>query len=253
LFQDSQQMLAISKCSAGYEGRAVLKDISLSLPVGETGCIVGPSGCGKTTLLMLAAGLKSADSGSVLLDGEAVVPGDNRVGLILQSYGLFPWFTVTDNIALGLRVRRTPASVRREVTNRQISRLGLEECAHRYPNELSGGQQQRVAIARSMALAPRLLLMDEPFSALDAMTRESLQGILLETLAGHATTALLVTHSIEEAVYLGGTIWLLAGSPARVDACFENPGQGTPGYRTDSSFFTLCSQIRQRLERGRVI
>ena len=246
-------MLEITSCSAGYDRRPVLREISLSVSPGKTGCIIGPSGCGKTTLLMLAAGLKRADAGSVLLDGRPVTAGDIRVSLILQQYGLFPWFTVAENIAVGLRVRRVKESVLRAAVSRQLSRLGLEECAGRYPNELSGGQQQRVAIARSMALTPRLLLLDEPFSALDAMTRESLQEILLETLGENSLVALLVTHSIEEAVYLGGTIWLLAGSPARIEASFDNPGQGTPEFRTDASFFRLCSRIRQRMERCKVV
>jgi NitT/TauT family transport system ATP-binding protein len=246
-------MLEISSCSAGYDGKEVLREVSLSVAPGKTGCIIGPTGCGKTTLLMLAAGLKRARAGSILLDGKPVIPGDNRVSLILQDYGLFPWFTVEDNIAVGLKVRRVHKEARRAAVARQLSRLGLEECAHRYPGELSGGQQQRVAIARSMALTPRLLLMDEPFSALDAMSRESLQEILLEMLDDHDVTALLVTHSIEEAVYLGGTIWVLAGSPAGIRASFDNPGQGTPGYRSEPSFFTLCSRIRQQLELRRVI
>jgi len=246
-------MLQIDNCSAGYDGTAVLQEISLSVRPGSTGCIIGPSGCGKTTLLMLAAGLKRAEAGSVLLEGRPVSAGDVRISLILQDYGLFPWFTVSENIAVGLRVRGVAKRERTASVGRQISRLGLEECAQRYPSQLSGGQRQRVAIARSMALAPRLLLMDEPFSALDAMTRESLQETLLRTLRERSITALLVTHSVEEAVYLGSAIWLLAGSPARIVDTFDNPGQGTPEYRSDPSFFKLCSCIRQRLERCRVI
>ena len=246
-------MLEINSCSAGYNGKEVLREVSLSVAPGKTGCIIGPTGCGKTTLLMLAAGLKRPEAGFILLDGNPVAPGDSRVSLILQDYGLFPWFTVAENIALGLKVRRVEKDLRRAAVERQLSRLGLSECAHRYPRELSGGQQQRVAIARSMALTPRLLLMDEPFSALDAMSRESLQEILLQMLDDHDVTALLVTHSIEEAVYLGATIWVLAGSPARISASFDNPGQGRPGYRSDRSFFQLCSRIRQQLALRRVI
>jgi NitT/TauT family transport system ATP-binding protein len=231
----------------------VLESVSLSISEGKTGCIIGPSGCGKTTLLTIAAGLKRPESGMVSLDEREVAPGDPRVGLILQQYGLFPWFTVADNVSLGLRIRRTTPDLRREIVRRELARLGLEDCAARYPNELSGGQQQRVAIARSMALAPRLLLMDEPFSALDAMSRESLQEILLSTLRERPLIALVVTHSIEEAVYLGGTVWVLAGSPGRIVACFENPGQGMPGYRSDPSFFQMCTRLRGSLERNRVI
>jgi ABC-type nitrate/sulfonate/bicarbonate transport system ATPase subunit len=246
-------MLELRECSAGYGQGRVLESVSLSVPEGKTGCIIGPSGCGKTTLLTLAAGLKEPDTGSIVLDDAPVIPGDNRAGLILQQYGLFPWFTVADNVSLGLRIRHVDAGIRRRIVARELARLGLEECAGRYPNELSGGQQQRVAIARSMALAPRLLLMDEPFSALDAMSRESLQEILLATLRETPMIVLLVTHSIEEAVYLGATVWVLAGSPGRIVARFDNPGQGTPGYRSDPSFFRLCTSIRGSLEGNRVI
>jgi ABC-type nitrate/sulfonate/bicarbonate transport system ATPase subunit len=246
-------MLELRECSAGYGKGRVLESVSLSVPDRKTACIIGPSGCGKTTLLTLAAGLKRPESGTIVLDHEEVVAGDSRTGLILQQYGLFPWFTVADNVSLGLRIRRMEAGRRREMVARELARLGLEGSAARYPAELSGGQQQRVAIARSMALAPRLLLMDEPFSALDAMSRESLQEILLSTLRERPLIVLLVTHSIEEAVYLGGTIWILAGSPGRVVACFENPGQGTPGYRSDPSFFLMCTRVRASLEKNRVI
>ena len=246
-------MLEINDCTAGYDGVPVLQGVSLSVSQGKTGCIIGPSGCGKTTLLTLAAGLKRADAGSIRLDGQPITPGDARVGLILQQYGLFPWFTVGENVAIGLRIRHMAAEARRRIISRELSRLGLAELAARYPGELSGGQQQRVAIARSMALAPRLLLMDEPFSALDALSRESLQEILLSMLVDQTIIALLVTHSIEEAVYLGGTIWLMAGSPAHIEATFDNPGQGTPGYRVQPAFFRLCSEIRHRMETCRAI
>jgi len=247
------QMLELRECSAGYGGRRVLDSLSLAVPEGRTACIIGPSGCGKTTLLTVAAGLKRPEAGTVSLDGSEVVPGDERVGLILQQYGLFPWFTVADNVSLGLRIRKVSDGLRRELVARELARLGLEDCAARYPNELSGGQQQRVAIARSMALSPRLLLMDEPFSALDAMSRESLQEILLSTLRERSLIVVMVTHSIEEAVYLGATVRVLAGSPGRITACFENPAQGTPGYRLDPAFFQMCTRVRGSLDAHRVI
>jgi ABC-type nitrate/sulfonate/bicarbonate transport system ATPase subunit len=246
-------MLELRECAAGYGAGRVLDSLSLSVPEGETACIIGPSGCGKSTLLTVAAGLKRPESGTVLLDGKEVVPGDERVGLILQQYGLFPWFTVADNVSLGLRIRRVREGTRRALVARELARLGLEDCAGRYPNELSGGQQQRVAIARSMALSPRLLLMDEPFSALDAMSRESLQEILLSTIRERPLVVVMVTHSIEEAVYLGGTVRVLAGSPGRITALFENRGQGTPGFRLDPAFFRMCTRVRGSLEQNRVI
>jgi NitT/TauT family transport system ATP-binding protein len=246
-------MLELRDCSAGYGAARVLEPFSLTVSEGKTACIIGPSGSGKTTLLTLAAGLKRPETGTITLDGKEIVAGDERVGLILQQYGLFPWFTVADNVALGLRIRRVPSGLRREIVARELARLGLEDCAARYPNELSGGQQQRVAIARSMALAPRLLLMDEPFSALDAMTRESLQEILLSTLRERPLVVVVVTHSIEEAVYLGGTVRVLAGSPGRIVAYFENPEQGTPGFRLEPAFFQACTRIRGSLEQNRMI
>jgi len=246
-------MLELSDCAAAYGGKRVLDPFSLSVPEGRTACILGPSGSGKTTLLSLAAGLKKPESGTISLDGTGVAAGDERVGLIPQHYGLFPWFTVAGNVEVGLRIRGMRRETRRQVAARELARLGLEDCAARYPNELSGGQQQRVAIARSMALAPRLLLMDEPFSALDAMSRESLQEILLSTLRRCPLVVVVVTHSIEEAVYLGRTVLILAGSPGRVVERFDNPGQGTPGYRLDPGFFEMCTRIRACLERNRVI
>ena len=236
-------MLEISECSAAYGDRAALSSISLTVDNGSTACVVGPSGCGKTTLLMMAAGLKAPSAGAVLLDGRAVVPGDRGVGLILQQYGLFPWFTVRDNVELGLKIRGVPPSRRRMIAEQEISRVGLNGCEPLFPRELSGGQQQRVAIARAYALDPRLLLMDEPFSALDALTRESLQDLLLSARE-RGTSILLVTHSIEEAVYLGHVIWVLAGTPGTVAGRFENPRQGQRDFRREPEFFRLCADVR---------
>ena len=244
-------MLQLTECSAGYGPRAALSSISLRVPAGRAACIVGPSGCGKTTLLMVAAGLKSPSTGTVRVGGEPAKPGDRRVGLILQQYGLFPWFTVRQNVELGLKIRGTPAPERRRRAVRELALAGLEGCEDFYPSELSGGQQQRVAIARAYALEPRLLLMDEPFSALDALNREALQDLLLFSARESRPAILLVTHSIEEAVYLGNEIWVLAGSPGKVAGRFENPGQGSPGYRTETGFFSLCREVRALMDRDR--
>jgi len=244
-------MLEFRECSAGYAGRLVLENVSLSVGEGRTGCIVGPSGCGKTTLLMVAAGLKLPSAGSVLLEGRAVTAGDRRIGLVLQEYGLFPWFTAMENVALGLRIRGTGARALQPAVAEALDRVGLQGKAGSYPAALSGGERQRVAIARSMVLMPRLLLMDEPFSALDALTRESLQDLLLATLRDTGIAVLLVTHSIEEAVFLGRTIWLLSGSPGGIAACFDNPGQESPGYRCDPTFFHLCGRIRGSMKSSR--
>ncbi len=246
-------MLELNECSAAYGVRPALSPVSLKIGDGRTACIVGPSGCGKTTLLLLAAGLKAPSSGTVLFDGKEIPPGDRRVGLILQHYGLFPWFTVRDNVELGLRIRGCSAEERQRIAAREIARVGLEGCEALFPRELSGGQQQRVAIARSYALEPRLLLMDEPFSALDALSRESLQDLLLVSAGESGASILLVTHSIEEAVYLGHVIWVLAGSPGRVAGRFENPQQGSRGFRREPEFFRLCGEVRALMEQAKAM
>jgi NitT/TauT family transport system ATP-binding protein len=237
-------MLQLIECSAGYGPRDALCSVSMNVAPGRTACIVGPNGCGKTTLLMLAAGLKSPSAGTVLVGGRPCAPGDRRVGLILQQYGLFPWFTVQQNVEVGLKIRGTRAQERRRRALHEIARAGLQGCENLYPAELSGGQQQRVAIARAFALEPRLLLMDEPFSALDALNREALQDLLVSSSSESPPAILLVTHSIEEAVYVGNEIWVLTGAPGRVAGRFENPGWGSREYRATEGFFRMCAQIR---------
>jgi ABC-type nitrate/sulfonate/bicarbonate transport system ATPase subunit len=246
-------MLRLLECAAGYAGRRVLDDVSLEVADGGSACVIGPSGCGKTTLLWITAGLLRPWQGTVRLDGSEIAAGDRRVGLIPQHYGLFPWFTVRQNVSLGLRLQGARGPELERAADLELERVGLADCSGRYPFQLSGGQQQRVAIARSFALSPRLLLMDEPFSALDALTRESLQDMLLARLRGNRLTVLMVTHSIEEAVYLGGSVFVLEGQPARIAARFDNPGQGSDGWRSDPEFFRLCTAIRARMGSGRVV
>jgi NitT/TauT family transport system ATP-binding protein len=244
-------MLELTDCSAGYGAGDVLRDVSLAVEPGRVSCLVGPSGCGKTTLLMLAAGLKKPGSGTVRLDGRDVGAGERGVALILQHYGLFPWFTVRANVELGMRLRGVPAVERRRLAAKEIEATGLTGLEDRFPRQLSGGQQQRVAIARAYALAPGLLLMDEPFSALDALNREALQDLLLATARARRTAVLMVTHSIEEAAYLGSVIWVMAGAPGRIRGRVENPGQGTTGFRQDPELLRTCARVRAILEEAR--
>jgi NitT/TauT family transport system ATP-binding protein len=241
-------MLELRDCRAAYGAQTALAHVTLTVPAGMMSCIVGASGCGKTTLLMLAAGLIAPRSGTVRLDGDPVFPGDRRIGLILQHYGLFPWFTVRENVELGLRIRAVPPAERRRIVAQELRAVGLEALGQRFPRDLSGGQQQRVAIARAYALQPRLLLMDEPFSALDALGREALQDLLLEAARLRQSTILLVTHSIEEAACLGKVIWVMGGSPGRITARLENPAQGTEGYRRDPEFFRVCTAVRALMQ-----
>ena len=244
-------MLALSNCTAGYEGRPALAGVSLEVEPGKIGCVIGPSGCGKTTLLMVAAGLKERDAGSATIDGEAVRAGDPRLGIILQDYGLFPWYTALENTAIGHRVRGLSARASSAAASATLARFGLQEKSGSYPAALSGGERQRVAIARALTLNPSVLLMDEPFSALDALTREALQDIVLATVAREGLSVLLVTHSIEEAAFLGSTVWLMDGPPGRIVARFDgSEGQGRPEYRGDAAFFRTCTDIRSRMRRA---
>jgi ABC-type nitrate/sulfonate/bicarbonate transport system ATPase subunit len=246
-------LLRLHECTVGYASRRVLQEVSLEVADGGTACVIGPSGCGKTTLLSIAAGLLQPWHGSVRLDGSKVEPGDRRIGLIPQHYGLFPWFTVKQNVSLGLLLQGASRADREEAADLELERVGLADCGGRYPFQLSGGQQQRVAIARSFALSPRLLLMDEPFSALDALTREALQEMLLARLRVRRLSVLMVTHSIEEAVYLGRSVWVLEGQPARLAARIDNPDQGSDGWRSNPEFFRMCTAIRACMESGRVV
>lgn len=246
-------MVSLRDLSVVYRQRntvvEALRQVSFSIGRGQTAAIIGPSGCGKTTLLYVLAGLVPASGGEALVDGQPVGPKRRRTSLILQDYGLLPWKTVWQNTILGMQIRRkTPEEI--EERGRQLlQELGLWEFRHHYPAQLSGGQRQRVGIARSLALDPDLLLMDEPFSSLDALTRESLQEALLDIWQRDQVTILLVTHSIEEAVFLGQKIIVLSSRPGQVLAILENPGMGRVGFRRDPTFHRLANEVRRLLTR----
>jgi len=228
-----------------------LREVSFSLASGSISAVIGPSGCGKSTLLYILAGLLPPSGGKVLINGERPLPGRRATSLILQDYGLLPWKTVWDNVVLGLVVRRLPPGEIRATGERVLQEMGLGELRKRYPAELSGGQRQRVAIARALATKPDLLLMDEPFSSLDALTREALQDILQKILQAGGLTVLLVTHNIEEAAYLGRRVIVFTPHPGCVYKIFENPRACSPGYRKTAEFFRLCTELRGALELGR--
>lgn len=247
-------MLELRDVTASYPGAGdVLRGINLRVEPGGTECVIGPSGCGKTTLLLVAAGLKPPAGGQVLLDGSPVRGGDLRLSLVQQQYGLLPWFSAEENVGLGLRVRGVGKGQRAALVGALLERGGLRLRAESYPRELSGGEQQRVALLRALATRPSLLLLDEPFSALDAITRESLQGLLGDLLAECRVAALLVTHSIEEAVFLGSSISLLAGAPATIVERFENAGRGSREFRGTSGFLELENRIRNAMKRYKVL
>lgn len=205
--------------------------------------MVGPSGCGKTTLLSMIAGLLTPTEGTLLVAGQPVAPRRPGTALIMQDYGLLPWKTVFQNVALGLQIRRQPL----DAAYQAMEEVGIAHLASRWPHQLSGGQRQRVAIARSLALSPDLLLMDEPFSALDALTREEMQEMLLHIWRHRHTSIVLVTHSITEAVYIGQQIVVLSPSPGRVVGRFRNPAVGD---RKSSTFHEMVNAVRDALEKG---
>jgi len=195
---------------------SALVDINLRIEEGEFVCLLGPSGCGKSTLLKIIAGLIPATSGRITINGRPVNgPGPERA-VVFQDYALFPWMTVRDNVEFGLEARRLPAAERREVSSRLLKVVGLSDFAERFPHQLSGGMKQRVSIARALAVDPSLLLMDEPFGALDAQTRHLLQDELLRVWREYRKTVVFVTHSIEEAIYLSDRIVVMTARPGRV-------------------------------------
>ncbi|MFD6157805.1 ABC transporter ATP-binding protein [Nocardia sp. NPDC060256] len=198
-----------------------IDDISLELREGEFLVLVGPSGSGKSTLLDLLGGLSKPTSGEILLDGKPITgPGLDR-GIVFQQYALLPWRTARGNIEFGLEAKGLRRRARREIAEHYLELVGLTGFGDRYPHELSGGMKQRVAIARSLAFDPEVLLMDEPFAALDAQTRESLQDELLRIWRATGKTVLFITHGIDEAVYLGQRVAVLTSRPGRIKAVVE--------------------------------
>jgi len=256
--QPNVSMIEIKSLSYAYNsGNFIFKNFNWSVQRGETWSVLGPSGCGKTTLLYLLAGLRLPSSGYVLINNQMLTRPRPQTGLILQDYGLLPWATVRQNAALGLRVRNfygpdgthTPENYLPHLhVEPWLVRLGLATLADKYPAQLSGGQRQRTAIARTLALQPDLLLMDEPFSSLDAPTRESLQNLTLELQAENNLTLVIVTHSIEEAAVLGRKILLLSTPPNNRAEMIENPAASQPGYRNSLEYLRLTQELRTRLE-----
>jgi len=207
--------------SVGDGELEALATVDLSIPTGEFVCMIGASGCGKSTLLRIIAGFEEPTTGNVAMYGKAITgPGSDR-GMVFQDYALFPWMTVRENISLGPRQRQLPREEIARTANEFVRMVGLERFAERYPNQLSGGMKQRVAIARVLANDASILLMDEPFGALDALTREQLQNELLQIWKRTGVTTIFVTHSVEEAVLLADRVLVMSAGPGRIDSDFR--------------------------------
>jgi NitT/TauT family transport system ATP-binding protein len=226
----------------------VVDDVSYEIRDREFVSVIGPSGCGKTTMLNIVAGFVQPTSGSVLLDGKPIAgPGPDR-GVMFQEYGVFPWLTVRENIAFGLKLAasRVDAAERNGIVERYMRLMGLTEFADAWPRMLSGGMRQRLALARAYAVRPQFLLMDEPFGALDAQTRTAMQDLLLQVLEAEGKTVMLITHAVEEAIYLSSRIVVMSARPTRireiVDVPFDYPRNAS--LHESRAFGELRSHLR---------
>ncbi len=220
--QDLLTVRSVTKRFAvGDDEVEALAPVDLAIPKSEFVCMIGASGCGKSTLLRIIAGFEEPTTGHVSIDGKPVTgPGSDR-GMVFQDYALFPWMTVRQNISFGPRQRHLPREKIDRTTDEFVKMVGLERFADRYPNQLSGGMKQRVAIARVLANNANILLMDEPFGALDALTREQLQNELLQIWKRTGVTTIFVTHSVEEAVLLADRVLVMSAGPGRIDSDFR--------------------------------
>jgi len=227
---------------AGRHGVLALDDVSLSVKQGEFVAVVGPSGCGKSTLLFVLDGLVPPTSGTVKIEGEPVRDIRRDVALILQDAGLLPWKTVRQNAELALRIQG-----RKEDVGGVLEQLGLAGFERRFPGELSEGMRRRVGIARALALHPKVLLMDEPMANLDSITRERIQNLILALWNRLGFTAVLVTHDIEEAVFLGQRIFVFTPRPGRVAEVVDNPDMGRVDYRDSEGFRARVHHLREVL------
>lgn len=225
-----------------------LEQININIGQGEIFTFIGPSGCGKSTFLYVLSGIIRDYEGTILINGRPVDPRQQRIGLILQNYGLLPWKNVRQNIVLGVKIKGQPRE--EEYFDYILKQLGIDQLLDRYPKELSGGQQQRVAIARAFLLKPDILLMDEPFSALDAISREEMQGLFLKIWQDHHVTTVFITHSVDEALYLGSKIVVFSSSPGRILGVYENPCFQRDNLRYRDEYYQMSRQLRNLLDKG---
>ena len=241
--------LHLQQVSYHYPGHPpVVRAVDWALARGEFHCLVGRSGCGKTTLLKLAAGLLQAPAGQVMLAGKRLLKPGPELGFVFQSPTLLEWRTVLDNVLLPISLQRSPDAADLARAQMLLELMGIASYADRHPPALSGGQQSRVALARALVLAPTLLLLDEPFAALDAITREELQDDLLRLCALGQTSVLFVTHDIHEAVYLADRVAVMNQGHITADIAVPLPRPRRQALRYEPSFNVLCAQVRQAMD-----
>lgn len=242
------RLQGVSQVYEGARGKTrALQNMDIDVAPGEAVAILGPSGCGKSTSLLIAAGLRVPTQGAAFVDGVRVAGPRLNTALILQDFGLLPWKTVAENAGLGLQIRKTPKRERAERVARALEQVGLADFADAFPTELSGGMRQRLAMARALTCDADLLLMDEPLSALDALLREEMQDMLKRCWCEQSYAQVLVTHSIEEAVYLGQRIVVMSPRPGRVVHVLENAEMQQENWRDDDLFFERCRALREML------
>lgn len=229
----------------GKETFTALGGVSLDIADGEFVTVVGPSGCGKSTLLNVAAGLLDPTGGEVLVDQRRVEGPSPRTGVIFQQYALFPWLTVRKNVEFGLELKKVPAAQRRTIVDHYLELVGLSDFAQALPKELSGGMKQRCAIARAYAVNPEILLMDEPFGALDALTRVHMQEQLMDTWLKERRTVMFVTHDVDEAVFLASRVIIMAARPGRIyqTVTVDLPYPRTEELRLSPEFAQLRAKV----------
>ena len=242
-------MLIIKDLNLSYNEIQALRQINLSIDKGEIYSILGPSGCGKTSLLNILAGNVTHYAGSFFLDGASIDYRKKTIGLISQNFGLLPWLTVYKNIVLPLKIKKLNLSDYKNQVDEVMNTLDISSLKNRYPNSLSGGQRQRVAIASAFILDLDLLLMDEPFSALDQLSKEASQDLFFRVWKEKQPTTLFATHSVEEAVFLGQKIVILSKAPGCILEIIDNPTFGKEEVRLSQEYLALCLEIRKLIQR----
>jgi NitT/TauT family transport system ATP-binding protein len=257
---DKAPLLSVKELKKTYASATgpveAIGSITFDVHAGELVCIVGPSGCGKTTLLKCLSGLLAPTSGSVRLDGAEVTAPPKKMAVVFQEYGrsLYPWLTVADNVALPLRAQGIGKAERTAAVERAVEEVGLGHAMHKYPWQLSGGMQQRVAIARAVAYQPEVLVMDEPFAAVDAQTRADLEDLVRRVWQDLGVTVLFVTHDIDESVYLGERVLMLTNSPTTIqeDLAIDLPAERDQiSTRALPRFTELRTHVYEQIQRAK--